>query len=217
MLKDMLKKLTSGISAGILIGIGGSVYLGCTGNRYVGAILFSVALLCICYRGYALFTGRVGFLPEDHSKEAWIVLGFALLGNTIGAIGAGQVIRRVIPNFGQIAEELCAAKMESQQLWQTLLRAVFCGILMYLAVSIYRDKKTPLGILLCIPTFILAGFEHSIADMFYFGAAGYLDPGALLYLLVVVIGNAIGGVLLPLLNGVWNTGKEKQPEEGEKS
>ena len=48
----MLKKTVSGLSAGLLITIGGSVFLACD-NRYVGAVMFSVALLCICLKGYA--------------------------------------------------------------------------------------------------------------------------------------------------------------------
>ena len=42
----MLKKTLSGLSAGILITIGGSVFLACD-SRYVGAVMFSVALVCI--------------------------------------------------------------------------------------------------------------------------------------------------------------------------
>ncbi len=57
----MLNKILSGISAGILISIGGSVFLACD-NKYVGAVMFSVALLCICLKGYSLYTGKIGFI-----------------------------------------------------------------------------------------------------------------------------------------------------------
>ena len=203
----MLRRILDGVLAGILIGIGGSVFLAC-GNRYVGAVMFSVALLCICYKGYALFTGRVGFLPENHTKGAWEVLMLALLGNTLGAGAVGIVVRYAIPASGEAAEILCAGKLEGQNFLQTFLRAVLCGILMYLAVSIFRDKKTPLGVLFCIPTFILAGFEHSIADIFYFSAAAEFAPRAWLYLLLVILGNAVGGVLLPMLGAV-GTGQRR--------
>ena len=59
----MLKKIASGIAAGICICLGGAVFLAVE-KRIVGAVLFSVALLCICMKGYALFTGKVGFLPQ---------------------------------------------------------------------------------------------------------------------------------------------------------
>ena len=44
--------------------------------------------------------------------------------------------------------------------------------------------------------FILSGFEHSIADMFYLGASGIFSLNAALFMLAVVIGNSLGGMLL---------------------
>ena len=41
----MLKTVTGGVSAAIMISIGGSVFLACSDNRYYGAVFFSVALL----------------------------------------------------------------------------------------------------------------------------------------------------------------------------
>lgn len=197
----MLNKILSGISAGICICLGGSVFLACE-NRIVGAILFSVALLCICMKGYALFTGKVGYIPEAHDKEAVSVLLLALLGNTIATVAGGYLIALGLPKLKAAAETVCQAKLD-QQWWETLIRGTFCGILMYLAVSTYRDNKTPLGILFCIPVFILSGFEHSIADIFYFGASGIISLKAFVFIWLVIVGNSIGGMLLPLLNGLW--------------
>ena len=197
----MLKRTVSGISAGILIAIGGCVYLACA-NKYVGAVLFSVALLCICYKGYGLFTGKVGFMPERYDREAWEVLLAALLGNAIGTFVCGYAVRGGIPALGDAAEILCQAKLDSQSFPQTLLRAVLCGVLMYLAVSIFRDQKTPMGILFCIPVFILSGFEHSIADCFYFAASGIVSWRACGFLWTVILGNSLGGILLPLLQKI---------------
>ena len=197
----MLKRTVSGISAGILIAIGGCVYLACA-NKYVGAVLFSVALLCICYKGYGLFTGKVGFMPERYDREAWEVLLAALLGNAIGTFVCGYAVRGGMSSLGDAAEILCQAKLDSQSFPQTLLRAVLCGVLMYLAVSIFRDQKTPMGILFCIPVFILSGFEHSIADCFYFAASGIVSWRACGFLWTVILGNSLGGILLPLLQKI---------------
>lgn len=194
----MLKKTISGFMAGVLISIGGSVYLACA-DKVIGAVFFSVALLCICFKGYSLFTGKVGFLPEKCDREALSVLLLGLLGNAVGTIACGYLLRFAIPSIGAAAEVLCRAKLDNQAIWQTLVRALFCGILMYLAVSIYRDKKTPLAIVFCIPVFILSGFEHSIADLYYFAASGIVSLRAFLFLVIVIAGNAAGGVLLPLL------------------
>ena len=193
----MLKKTLSGLSAGILITIGGSVFLACD-SRYVGAVMFSVALLCICLKSYALFTGKVGFMPEKHGREEFSVLLLGLLGNAIGTILGGYLIRAGLPARGDAAQQLCEAKL-LQLPGQTFVRALFCGILMYLAVSIYRDQKNVIGILFCIPVFILSGFEHSIADIFYFAASGIVSMKAFGFLWMVILGNSVGGMLLPAL------------------
>ena len=164
-----------------------------------GACLFAVALLGICSKGYALFTGKVGYLVEDHSPRAISSLGYALLGNAISTVSLGLLIRAAMPHLGTAAYEICSRKLEQLPLG-TLVRAIFCGVLMYLAVSIYREKNTIAGIVYCVPVFILAGFEHSIANMFYFGTAGLLNGQVFVYLLVVIFGNAVGGMLLPLLD-----------------
>ena len=51
----------------------------------------------------------------------------------------------------------------------------------------------------CIPVFILSGFEHSIANMFYFAAAGSLSLNVILYILTVILGNSVGGIFFELL------------------
>ena len=75
---------------------------------------------------------------------------------------------------------------------------------MYMAVSIYKEKNSPLGILFCIPTFILCGFEHSIADMFYLSAgvaftAEYILK-ALLFIALAICGNAVGAIFIALFD-----------------
>ncbi len=204
----MIRKLLSGLSAGILISIGGAVYLACE-NKYVGAALFSVALLCICYKGYALYTGRVVYLPEKHDREAFSSLFLGLAGNAAGTVVCGLAVRYALPKLGETAEALCGGKL-AQIVPQTLIRAFFCGALMYLAVSIFRYKKTPVAILFCIPVFILSGFEHSIADIFYFAAGGLFTLPVLGFVCAVILGNSVGGVLLPILV------PDKKPEETDK-
>ena len=195
----MLKKVLSGVQAGIMISIGGAVFLACD-NKYVGAGLFTVALLTICIKGYSLYTGKIGFIPEKHDKEAFSVLLLGLLGNLIATVACGYLIRFGLPKLSDAAEVICNAKLE-QSFVQTLIRGFFCGVLMYVAVSVWRDKQKIVGILFCIPVFILAGFEHSIADMFYFAASGIVDIKAFAFIWTVILGNSLGGMVLPLLNG----------------
>ena len=196
----MLKVFAQSVCAGILIAIGGSVFLACE-DRVVGAVLFSVALLCICYKGYYLFTGKIGYLTETHTPRDLACLLTGLLGNLLTVCLLGYLIRYAVPTVGKTAELVCQGKL-AQMIPQTLLRAVFCGILMYLAVSIFRDSKTPIAILFGIPVFILSGFEHSIADMFYFAASGKTDVRTVIFILTAVLGNSLGAVILPLLSGI---------------
>lgn len=206
----MLRRdLTLGILAGILIGIGGSVYLSCD-NKYVGAVLFSVALLCICMRGFALFTGKVGFIVEAHTRADVSALLLSLLGNLIGTFAAGAAIRYAMPSLGEKALTLCEGKL-AQTAPETFLRALFCGILMYLAVVIYRKNQSVWGIFFCVPVFILSGFEHSIANMFYFSASGIVSMEAFFYLWIVILGNAAGAVLMTSLLLLCRERPPKEP------
>lgn len=200
-------RIVSGFCAGLLVSIGGCVFLACD-SRYVGAVLFSVALLSICYKGYSLFTGRVGYLAEDRSREAVSALLLGLLGNTIGTVVTGLCVQKLMPHLAQTANTICQAKLE-QTLPGTVFRAVLCGVLMYLAVSIYKEKQTIAGVVFCVPVFILSGFEHSIANLFYFAASGIVSLRAFGYLWTVIAGNALGGLLLPLLDRL--SGKKEVP------
>lgn len=199
----ILKKIIDGVLAGMLISLGGAVFLACYNPdiaymRYVGAFFFSLALLCICMRNYSLYTGKIGLIFEKHTKEDISVLLLSLLGNAIGTIAFGYLIAWVFPNIKETALTLCAGKLD-QGYGFGLLRGILCGILVYLAVDIYRNNKSTLGILLCIPAFILSGYEHSIADIFYFAASGIASFKAFGYLVMILLGNSIGGMLIPAL------------------
>ena len=195
----MLKKTVSGIFAGIMISIGGSVFLSCMGmNKILAACLFSVALLCICMQGYSLYTGKIGFIVSDHSSEAVSTLLFGLIGNIIATLIFGIALGYAIPSIKDVAIGICEAKLD-QELPAAFIRSCFCGMLMYQAVSIFKNhNKNLIGILFCIPVFILSGFEHSIANMFYFSAAGIFSINVVIYILVVILGNSVGAIIFDL-------------------
>ena len=144
----MLKTFRESLCAGILITIGGTVFLSCE-NKTVGAVLFSVALLCICYKSYYLFTGKIGYIVEQHTKQDFLNLDVGLFGNLAATFILGMLLRTVLPNIGEKAAEMCSAKLAQFPLY-TFIRGFFCGILMYLAVSIYKEKNSVLGILFCV-------------------------------------------------------------------
>lgn len=197
----MLKNLCRGICAGILISLGGGIFLACE-EKIIGAMFFSLALVCICMLGYTLYTGKICYISDSPDKAKVNELLFGLLGNIIGTAICGIAVKYALPSIFEAATKLWANKLSGQVWWQTLIRAAFCGMLVYLSVEIYKKKNTPLGIILCIPSFILSGYEHSIADMFYYAASDFnaAELGkSLLFLILVVIGNSIGGLIIPLL------------------
>ena len=189
--------LIDGILAGAMVSIGGTVLLSCE-NKVVGAVLFCIALLSICWFGFNLYTGKVGFLLADHSRANLSLTFTGLLGNALGTLLFGLLIAAALPQLREAALAACEKRL-TQLPWQTLLRGFFCGMLMYTAVWSFRERKTPLGILFCIPVFVLSGFEHSIADMFYFALAGLFRLQSLWFLLLVVLGNSLGGLFIPFL------------------
>ena len=195
----MLRRdLIDGVLAGCLVSIGGTVLLSCD-NRYLGALLFCIALLAICWFGFNLYTGKVGFLALDHSGKSLRTAYIGLLGNFLGTLAMGFLIALALPALREAALAACEKRLTQLPL-QTFLRGCFCGVLMYIAVWTFREKKTVVGILFCIPVFVLSGFEHSIADMFYFSLAGTVfQAKSLLFLLLVVLGNSLGGMAIPLL------------------
>ncbi|MBQ7378141.1 MAG: formate/nitrite transporter family protein [Clostridia bacterium] len=206
----------SGIASGMLVGIGGTVYLSCE-NKVVGAVLFSVALLCICLLGLYLYTGKIGLFIEKPDKKSALALPIGLGGNVVGAALTGVLTAIAKPSLIDAAQKACSAKLEGGML-KGLIAAVFCGVLMYAAVKTYGAKGTLLGIIFCIPTFILCGFEHSIADVYYFTVAsmrGAFDPMRIVFILVAVVGNTLGGWVLPVLIRLAK-GKEQVSGNGAK-
>ena len=79
----------------------------------------------------------------------------------------------------------------------------FCGILMFVAADGYKTIQNPVGqilaIFLPVVVFILSGFEHCVANMYFFTIADLWSFKAFGYLIIMSLGNSIGGILIPLL------------------
>ena len=213
----MRKSYFEGIAAGVYIGIGGAVFLACD-NRYLGAVFFTVALLSICITGMQLFTGKVGMIVTSHTRADVVSLFGCLLGNLTGTLLCALIARVGVPHLEERSLAVAGGRMDAfvgpADLFRVLFAGILCGILMYTAVWAYKQKNTVWGILFCVPVFILSGFEHSIADMFYmffagtFAPAQFFTPRVFLFLLLVVLGNSVGGMLIPFAAGL-GVGKRK--------
>ena len=78
------------------------------------------------------------------------------------------------------------------------LLACACGVMMYLAVDGYKKTKSWLFVILPVMVFILCGFEHCVANMFYFCASDCWSLHAVYYLLIMIAGNAVGAIAFNL-------------------
>ena len=97
---------------------------------------------------------------------------------------------------------MCETKL-SDNLLSIFILAFFCGMLMFIAADGYKTIKNPtaqvFAIFLPVIVFILSGFEHCIANMFYFTVAEMWSAKAFGYLIVMSLGNAVGGMFIPLI------------------
>lgn len=199
------------VLTGFAIGIGGAVYLSCD-NKYLGAFLFGTGLFVILSFGFNLFTGRVGYAVEN--KPAYILdLIVIWLGNLAGTAASGAMLMCTrISGIGEKAADICAVKF-SDDLLSIFILAFFCGILMFIAADGYKKIENPVGkmlaIFLPVIVFILSGYEHCIANMFYFTVAGVWSVNAVIYLMVMTLGNAVGGMFIPLVRKSFITEEKK--------
>lgn len=201
-MKKRLSVFVSGILAGICIALGGTVFLSLE-NKVIGSMLFTAGLFTICTLGFHLFTGKVCYVFEKDRAYAWD-LPVIWLGNLCGTWLSAQALRatRAGAALAEKAMTLCQTKLNDGVL-SIFLLAIFCNILIYIAVEGFNKNPHELGKYLSlffgVMVFILCGFEHCVANMFYFSVAAAWSGKTLLYLLVMTLGNAVGGVLFPLL------------------
>ncbi len=208
-MKYNIEILIKSILAGIMIGIGGTIYLSLD-NKIVGSILFAIGLFIIVVYSFNLYTGKIGYLINNFNKKYIRELIITLKGNFIGTLFVGFILKytRIYTMISEKAKTLADIKL-NDTLISILILSFFCGILMYLAVNTYKEVKDTgkyLAVFLGVIVFILCGFEHCIANMYYFSVSSTWSLNTLLYLLVMILGNSLGGILIPLCNKVIKKG-----------
>lgn len=187
------------VLAGVCIALGGTVYLSVE-NKIIGSLLFTIGLYAIVLNGLFLYTGKIGYLVVEQNKKEYLkILLTTWIGNLVGTgIGALAVLQTRISGIAENVDAICANKLADSPV-SIFILAVFCGMLMYIAVDGFKEKGNPLILFMGVSVFILSGFEHCIANMFYFSLAGAWSVKAFLYLLIMTAGNSIGGILIPLI------------------
>ena len=196
--KKYVDYLVKGIYAGILIGIGGVAYLSVK-NPIAGSFFFSIGLLTICMYGMNLYTGKIGYILINKLEYIYELL-LSLLGNFIGTFIVGKLMLLTrVSDISQRALEMSNAKL-NDGLLSIFVLSMFCGMLMYIAVNNYKKVSSEIGkyigIFMCVMVFILCGFEHCVANMYYFTVASAWSVKTFLYLLIMILGNSVGSIII---------------------
>lgn len=185
------KMFIKSIYAGLMIGIGCIVYLSVK-DKIVGSLLFSFGLLTIVTQEFYLYTGKIGFVKKVKELIDMLII---IIGNFIGTFIASVFVKAAHINIDSL--ELVNKKLDNEILHIFIL-SMFCGVMMYLAIDNYNKSKNIIFIIMPIMIFILSGFEHSVANMFYFNLSGMYTLKSFCYLFVMLIGNGIGAKLFSL-------------------
>ncbi len=202
-------------------------------NRLLVGLVFTVGLILVIVGGAELFTGNTLITMAFASKKVtlmqllrnWVIV---YIGNLVGSVLTAYIVFLGKQyTFGNGAIGLAALNIANAKVNLTFIQAValgiMCNALVCMAVWLCFSARTTadkiLAIIPPISCFVAAGFEHSVANM-YFIPAGlfvkYFDPGFLTTigktaadyanltwgnffianLLPVTIGNIIGGAIM---------------------
>ena len=241
---DTLGTLSLAMLAGAFIALGAIVATVATAGtsgtawgpvRILAGVAFSVGLVFVIVGGAELFTGNnliVMAWASGRVSTRRLLRNWALVfaGNFAGALGiaALALVGRVHESgggaFGVTAVRIATAKL-GFGFAQAVALGVLCNLLVCLAVWLtYSARTTTDRVLAIVPpvaAFVAAGFEHSIANMYFVPFAllvAAFDPGFLVMhaldgttltwsrffvdnLLPVTLGNVIGGTVL--VGGVY--------------
>lgn len=205
-MQKMADKWLRAILAGFMIGAGGTLFLSVE-NRYMGSFLFGIGLFTILVFKLSLFTGKVGYAVQQ--KPAYLVdLAIIWAGNLIGTVGVGLMMlqTRSAAALTEKAAAICNTKLDDG-LVSIFVLSIFCGVMMFLAADNFKKAENAMqkniGIFFPVMVFILCGFEHCVANMFYFTVAQAWSEKAVVYLLVMSLGNSVGAFIFPLCEKVF--------------
>ncbi|MBQ4053209.1 MAG: formate/nitrite transporter family protein [Clostridia bacterium] len=214
--------------SGVMIGVGGTAFLlSCnlyaTWGKLIGSVMFSLGILAIVMFEMKLFTGLISDMPEMGAKNWWR-LPVCFIWNMIGVLFTAVLVKystladKVVPQAELIMPDKLNAK-----LWyvKALSSSILCGFLITLSIGAvnYAPRKklsTTVGVMFPIIVFAFCGFDHSVANTLYFYFIGFSGK-AVVYLLICVLGNILGGVILPILSlfRTWSNNPEKKMETNE--
>lgn len=182
------------------------------GGKLAGACVFPAGLAMVVVAGSELFTGNSLMLAAylDHKISLGGLLrnwAFVLFGNLLGALFV-TIIASASGVLDIASDSLVATATAKVDLtfYEALFRGILCNFLVCIAVWMSFAANSVAGKILAVffpvMLFVLCGFEHSVANLFYvpagiFAGADITIADFILHnLLPVVLGNLIGGALL---------------------
>ena len=219
-MKNYFLSFLKGILAGLSIGVGGFLYVlmvhfvpGELG-KVLGSTLFAIGLFTVCTFSLHLYTGKIGIIYEGkQSKEFYISLPIMLIGNAIGAFALGYACYFIFKDTSVMntVNSVCSTRTSLNTFNDYLglmVKSTLCGLCVYLAVKAFNlNRLKPVGILLLVFfvfVFVYSGFQHCIANMFYFGFGNHISWNTLINLLLCIAFNSIGPVFGVLLFKLFN-------------
>ncbi len=219
MKKELPLTFLKGILAGLSIGLGGFLYILMTFllqnelGKILGSTLFAVGLFLVCTFMLSLYTGKIGLVYEGKKNLTfYLSLPIMLIGNAVGAIGLGYLCFLIFKNneyVMAVVNQACESRLVFHNFYDYLMvivKSFLCGFCVYMAVKLFNMfRLKPLGILLLVFfvfVFVYCGFQHCIANMFYFGFGNtYANGYTYLNLGLCILFNSLGpimGVIIPI-------------------
>jgi formate/nitrite transporter len=212
------KRLLMSVMAGIYIGLGAQGFILAYDSIFIRAAVFPVGLMLIILVGGELFTGNClmtfALLQKKIRASSYVsVLLQVLAGNFLGgAIIAGLLYMGGVYNNPVMAAriiEIADAKL-SLPFVQVVSKGILCNILVSSAVWFSVTSRDTTGKILGswfpVMFFVLCGYEHVVANMFYLPMASFLDSSinianmTVKNLIPAALGNYIGGgLIIPLI------------------
>ena len=215
MFKKVSLSFLTGILAGLAIGLGGFLYIVLTHyvsgelGKVLGSIAFAIGLFLVCTFKLSLYTGKIGLIYEQkQDKSYYVSLPFILIGNAIGAFALGYICYAIFKDHEimKTVGSVCNSRtnlVKFNDYLACMVKSLLCGLCVYLAVySFNKNRLKPVGILLLVFfvfVFVYAGFQHCIANMFYFGFGNHIIDKTFINLALCILFNSFGpifGVLL---------------------
>ena len=177
------------ILAGLLISISAFIYLKL--NNILGAFMFALGLMTIVVFQASLFTGKAGLFAQNKIKMGELC---AIWGGNFLGTGLGAMTLPLTPEIVERAQAISISRQQNSTLMNLIL-GIFCGLLMYIAVTGFQKTGQYLFLIVPVAAFIICGFAHSVADMAYI----WFSDSNPLTLIPVTIGNFIGCNLIPVI------------------